>query len=205
MSTSNETRPGGAPASAVCVIPRLIVPRRFHDPRGWLSETYSERAFTAFGLTCRFVQDNQSYSARRGTIRGLHLQVPPRAQAKLVRVVRGRILDLAVDVRRGSPTYGQFVSAELSADNGHQLFVPAGFAHGFCTLDDDVEVVYKVSDFYAPDCERGLRWDDPAIGIPWPVAAAGASVSDKDAMLPLLADWTSPFEYDGVPLGPLGV
>lgn len=201
MSTTTENRP--AAQSGAGLLPRLIVPRRFHDPRGWLSETYSERAFHELGITCCFVQDNQSYSARRGTIRGLHLQVPPRAQAKLVRVLRGRILDVAVDVRRGSPTYGRFVSAELSAENGRQLFIPAGFAHGFCTLDDDVDVFYKVSDFYAPDCERGMRWDDPAIGIPWPVAAGEASVSEKDAELPLLAAWTSPFDYDGMPLRPL--
>ncbi len=184
-------------------VPRLLVPKRFQDARGWFSETYSERGFAALGITCRFVQDNQSYSARRGTIRGLHLQIPPRAQAKIVRAVRGRILDVAVDVRRGSPTYGRFVSVELSAENGRQLYVPVGFAHAFCTLVDDVEVAYKVSDFYAPECERGIRWDDSSIGIPWPVRAGEAGVSDKDAVLPLLSGWESPFEYEGVPLAPL--
>jgi dTDP-4-dehydrorhamnose 3,5-epimerase len=184
--------------------PSLIVGKRISDSRGWFSETYSERAFAEYGVTCRFVQDNQSYSARRGTIRGLHFQVPPKAQAKLVRVMRGRILDVAVDLRRGSPTYGGFVASELSAENGRQLYVPVGFAHGFCTLDDDVDVVYKVSDFYGPECDGGIRWDDPSIGIPWPVGAAEATVSAKDMMLPLLRDWTSPFAYDGVPLAPLG-
>jgi dTDP-4-dehydrorhamnose 3,5-epimerase len=187
-------------ASSTNAQPRLLEPKRFSDTRGWFSETYSERAFAILGIAVRFVQDNQSYSTRRGTIRGLHFQVPPRAQAKLVRVVRGRILDVAVDVRRGSPTYGRFVSAELSAENGRQLYIPVGFAHAFCTLDDHVEVVYKVSDVYAPEYEQGLRWDDPTIGVPWPVAPAEASVSDKDAALPTLVSWTSPFGYDGVPL-----
>ncbi len=204
MSTRTESRPAGAAPPAASTLPRLIVPRRFGDARGWLSETYSEQAFASYGITCRFVQDNQSYSARRGTIRGLHLQVPPKAQAKLVRAVRGRILDVAIDLRRGSPTYGRFVSAELSAENGRQLFIPIGFAHGFCTLDDAVDVVYKVSDFYAPECEQGLRWDDPTIAVPWPLDVGEARMSEKDARLPLLADWTSPFEYGGDPLAPLG-
>jgi dTDP-4-dehydrorhamnose 3,5-epimerase len=118
-------------------------------------------------------------------------------------VVRGRILDIAVDVRRGSPTYGGFVCAELSADNGHQLYVPGGFAHGFCTLSDEAEVVYKVSAHYAPDCEGGLHWDDPELGIPWPVSASQAVVSDRDARLPKLKELRSPFDYDGAPLEPL--
>jgi dTDP-4-dehydrorhamnose 3,5-epimerase len=183
--------------------PRLIVPRRFADQRGWFAETFNEGRFASTGIACRFVQDNQSYSARKGTIRGIHFQRPPHAQAKLVRVVRGRILDVAVDVRRGSPTYGRFVSAELSAENGRQLYVPVGFAHAFCTLDDDVDVVYKVSDFYAAECEGGIRWDDPAIAVPWPARPDEVGLSDKDARLPLLREFESPFDYDGVPLAPL--
>src|SRR5215471_3816324 len=131
-------------------LPRIIVPKRHVDDRGWFSETYHEQRLRALGITCRFVQDNQSSSKRAGTLRGLHFQRPPMAQAKLVSVLRGRILDVAVDIRRDSPTYGTCVSAELSADNGHQLYIPVGYAHGFCTLEDDVDVMYKVSSHYAP-------------------------------------------------------
>lgn len=184
-------------------LPRLIVPKRFVDQRGWFCETWNERRLAAEGLSIRFVQDNESCSARRGTIRGLHYQAPPHAQAKLVRAVRGRIYDVAVDVRRGSPTYGRFVGAELSDQNGHQLYIPAGFAHGFCSLDEQVQVAYKVSDFYAPECEGGIRFDDATIAIPWPVAPDLVCTSDKDARHPALADWESPFDYDGVPLTPL--
>ena len=188
MSTSIESRPADdAPRSAAGTLPRLIVPRRFHDPRGWLSETYSEHAFANYGVTCRFVQDNQSYSARRGTIRGLHLQVPPRAQAKLVRVLRGAILDIAVDVRAGSPTYGRWVSAELTAERGEQLFVPRGFAHGYSTLTDDCELAYKVDGLYAPQTEGGVIWNDPDLGIDWRVDGE-AVLSDKDKVLPRLKD-----------------
>ena len=179
---------------------QLIEPKRFGDARGWFTEVYSERAFDARGITCRFVQDNHSLSVPRFTLRGLHFQAPPHGQDKLVRCIRGRILDVAVDVRRGSPTYGQSVAAELTAENGHQLFVPVGFAHAFLTLEEDCEVTYKVSDIYAPDCDGGIRWD--SAGIDWPIPGGGApELSDKDKRLPTLAEFDSPFPYDGRPLG----
>lgn len=184
-------------------IPVLLATRRHADSRGWFTESYNARTLATHGIACRFVQDNQSMSTRKGTIRGLHFQMPPMAQAKLVRVIRGSVLDVAVDIRRGSPTYGKFVSAQLSADNGHQLYVPAGFAHGFCTLEDSTEVSYKVSEFYSPQHDAGLRWDDPQIAIPWPVEHRDAVVSGKDAEQPRLDEWQSVFSYTGVPLGPL--
>lgn len=184
-------------------LPSLIRPRRFGDARGWFMETYSEAAALTAGIGVRFVQDNQSFSAKEGTIRGLHLQRPPRAQAKLVRCVRGSIMDYAVDVRRGSPTYGQFVAVKLTAEGGEQLFVPFGFAHGFVTLEPDVEIAYKVSDVYAPDSDGGIIWNDSTIGIDWPLPPSGAVLSDKDKLLPTLAEFDSPFDYDGHPLAPL--
>jgi dTDP-4-dehydrorhamnose 3,5-epimerase len=186
---------------------QLIRPKRFGDSRGWFTEVYSEPAFAALGITCRFVQDNHSLSAPRHTLRGLHFQTPDRGQDKLVRCIRGRIFDVAVDVRKGSPTWGQWVGAELTAENGHQLFIPIGFAHGFVTLDDDCEVTYKCSDTYAPANDGGIRWDDPAIGgsgIDWPIPAGTIpELSDKDRVQPFLADFDSPFVYDGRPLEPL--
>lgn len=182
---------------------KLIRPKRFGDDRGWFSETYSEQAWATHGVTCRFVQDNHSYSRPVGTIRGIHFQAAPHAQDKLVRCVRGRIMDYAVDLRKGSPTYGQHVAAELTADNGHQLFVPVGFGHAFVTLETDVEVIYKVSDVYAPDCDGGVAWNCPAIGIDWPLPEGGPTLSAKDMALPALADFDSPFIYDGRPLLPL--
>lgn len=166
-------------------------------------ETYSETALAKIGVTCRFVQDNHSLSRFTGTIRGIHFQSPPHAQDKLVRCTRGRIIDYAVDLRHGSPTYGQHVAAELSADNGDQLFVPVGFGHAFVTLEPDTEVMYKVSDVYAPQCDGGIRWDCPDIGIDWPLPFGGPTLSDKDVRLPALADFDSPFSYDGNPLLPL--
>lgn len=168
--------------------PLLVSARRFSDARGHFGEIFSRRDFAALGISEEMVQDNQSFSARPGTVRGLHFQVPPRAQAKLVRVLRGRILDVAVDIRHGSATYGQHVTAELSAENGLMLYVPVGFAHGFATLEPDTEVAYKVSDTYAPDCDRGLAWDDPALGIAWGIAPEAAVLSDKDRRHPRLAD-----------------
>lgn len=162
----------------------LIVPKRFGDNRGYFSEIYSARALAEAGIEATFVQDNLSVSAAAGTVRGLHFQRPPSAQAKLVRVGRGRVLDVAVDIRRGSPSYGRHVSTELSAEGGEQLFIPAGFAHGFCTLEPNTEVVYKVSNYYAPDAEAGILWRDSALGIAWPVAADKAVLSAKDAALP---------------------
>lgn len=180
----------------------LLKPRRFGDDRGWFSETYSRRAAEAAGIADEFVQDNHSLSRPAGTIRGLHFQTPPHGQGKLVRCTRGRIMDYAVDIRRGSPTYGRHVAAELTAENGHQLWVPVGFAHAFCTLEPDCEVVYKVTDYYAPQNDGGLRWDDPEIGIAWPLPASGPVLSEKDTKLPTLAEFDSPFAYDGEPLPP---
>jgi dTDP-4-dehydrorhamnose 3,5-epimerase len=173
---------------------KLITPNIFRDPRGFFSETYNKRAFVEAGIEAEFVQDNHSLSRERGIVRGLHFQVPPRAQDKLVRVVRGAIFDVAVDIRSGSPTYGRHVSAVLSAENWCQLWVPKGFAHGFCTLEPDTEVVYKVTDLYAPECDKGIAWDDPSLGIEWPVAARAAIVSDKDRRHPRLAEVESPFD-----------
>ena len=177
---------------------QLIRPKRHGDARGWFTEVYSEHAFAARDITCRFVQDNHSLSMPAFTLRGLHFQTPPHGQDKLVRCIRGRIFDVAVDVRAGSPTFGQWVGAELSAANGDQLFVPVGFAHAFLTLEPECEVSYKVSDLYAPECDGGIRWDDPAIGIDWPLpTGTRPELSPKDAGLPLLAEWHSPFSYDG--------
>lgn len=166
----------------------LLEPRRFEDARGFFSEVFSRAAFEAAGIPTEFVQDNHSLSRQLGVVRGLHFQVPPRAQGKLVRVPRGRILDVALDLRRSSPTYGQWVAEELSFANWRQMWIPAGFAHGFVTLEPDSEVLYKVTDSYAPDCDRGLAWDDPEIGIDWPVDPGSAVLSDKDRRNPRLAD-----------------
>lgn len=168
--------------------PLLLSVRRFVDARGVFVETYNRRDFAALGISDEFVQDNQSLSKAPGTVRGLHFQTPPAAQAKLVRVLRGRVLDVAVDLRTGSPSYGRHVTAELSAENGLMLYVPAGFAHGFVTREPDTEVAYKVTALYAPECDRGLAWDDPALGIDWGVDPAAAILSDKDRRLPRLAE-----------------
>lgn len=174
---------------------KLLRPKRFGDQRGYFAETYSRRTFVGLGVAMEFVQDNHSLSAAAGTVRGLHFQVPPHAQAKLVRCGRGAIFDVAVDIRRGSPTRGQWVGHELSADNGVQLYIPAGFAHGFVTLLPDSEIIYKCSDYYAPECEGALRWDDPAINIDWPFEGR-VVLSRKDAEAPLLADLKSPFVWE---------
>ena len=183
--------------------PTLLRPRRFGDNRGWFMETYSENFAAVAGITDRFVQDNQSFSAFEGTIRGIHFQRSPYAQAKLVRCVRGSVLDYAVDLRRASPTYGQHVAARLTADGGEQLYIPVGFGHAFVTLAPNVEVAYKCTEAYAPDCEGGVLWSCPMIGIDWPLPASGPVLSDKDRLLPTLAEFDSPFEYDGQPLKPL--
>ncbi|WP_431268539.1 dTDP-4-dehydrorhamnose 3,5-epimerase [Dankookia sp. P2] len=174
--------------------PVLITPRRFGDHRGFFLETYSARDFAALGISDVFVQDNHSLSARPGTIRGMHFQLPPHAQAKLVRVLRGAILDIAVDIRRSSPSYGRHVAVELTAENAQQLYIPAGFAHGFCTLGPDTEVAYKVTDLYAPDCDRGIAWDDPDLALPWPFDAAMVQLSDKDRRAPRLRDLPTAFD-----------
>jgi dTDP-4-dehydrorhamnose 3,5-epimerase len=171
----------------------VVATARHADARGHFSETYSARDFAAAGIGCAFVQDNQSLSREKGTIRGLHFQLPPAAQAKLVRVVRGGVFDVAVDLRTGSPTFGRHASAVLSAGNGHQIFIPVGFAHGFCTLEPDTEVFYKVDAPYSPAHERGLRWDDPALAIAWPEGAK--TLSEKDRALPLLSELRDVFEY----------
>ena len=177
-----------------------ITPKRFEDARGWFSETYRRDRFVAAGIEAEFVQDNQSFSRPAGTLRGIHFQSPPHAQAKLVRCLQGRIWDVAVDLRQGSPTYGQSVAAELTADKGEQLYIPAGFGHAFLTLEPDTQVAYKVDDFYAPECDGGIRWDDPDLAISWPLPGAAPELSDKDKKLPLLKDFVSPFAYDGRPL-----
>lgn len=174
---------------------KVIRPRRRGDARGFFSETYSREALAAAGIGIDFVQDNHAYSAAASTVRGLHFQSPPFAQHKLVRVMRGAILDVAVDIRAGSPTYGRHVSAVISAGNWCQILVPAGFAHGLATLEPETEVLYKVSAPYAPAYDQGLRWNDPALGILWPVAEAAAIVSDKDRAQPLLADLPGWFHY----------
>ena len=165
----------------------LITPPRFGDSRGFFSEVFNRERFAAAGVDAEFVQDNQSLSREKGVIRGLHCQVAPYAQGKLVRCVRGAIWDVAVDARVGSATYGQWAAAELSAENWAQLWVPAGFLHGFCTLEADTEVLYKVTDRYSKECERGVIWNDPALALPWPVAAGEAVLSEKDLVLPTLA------------------
>lgn len=167
---------------------KIIRPKKFGDHRGFFSETYSKRSFEAAGLHYDFVQDNQSLSAEVGTVRGLHFQLPPFAQDKLLRVVRGAILDVAVDIRKGSPTFGKHVSAVISAEEWNQILVPIGFAHGFCTLEPDTEVIYKVTNFYSAEHDRGLLWNDPELGIDWPVAADKAQLSDKDRRNPRLAE-----------------
>lgn len=164
-----------------------IAPKKFGDDRGFFSETYNKERFAEAGIALDFVQDNHSYSAARGVLRGLHYQLPPRAQDKLVRVTRGSVFDVAVDIRRSSPTFGQWVSAVISAREWNQLLVPKGFAHGFVTLEEDTEVIYKVTDFYSPEHDRSIRYDDPEIGIEWPVGAGDIQLSAKDRDAPLLA------------------
>jgi dTDP-4-dehydrorhamnose 3,5-epimerase len=174
---------------------RRITPPRFGDARGWFSEVWNARKMAEIGVDAAFVQDNESRSAARGTVRGLHYQRPPNAQGKLVRVVRGAVLDVAVDVRRGSPTYGRWVAEELSAENGAMLWVPRGFLHGFVTLERETLVIYKVDGFYAPDCDGAIRFDDPDLGIDWGIDPADAVLSDKDAAAPAFKGFDTPFEY----------
>jgi len=166
----------------------LVTPPRFGDARGFFSEVFKLGAFRDAGVDIPFVQDNQSLSRERGVVRGLHCQVAPHPQGKLVRCIKGAIWDVAVDARRGSPTSGQWDAAELSAENWAQLWVPPGFLHGFCTLQRDTEVIYKVTDVYDRDSERGVVWDDPDLALPWPVRPDEAVLSDKDRVLPRWAD-----------------
>ena len=171
----------------------LVRSRKFDDERGFFMETYKEQAFRDGGIDSVFVQDNHSMSTARGTLRGLHFQTPPFAQAKLVRVQRGSIFDVAVDLRRQSQTFGKWCGAKLTARGGEQLFVPRGFAHGFCTLEEDTEVLYKVDDVYAPSHDAGLAWNDPILSIDWPMAGADIITSQKDARLPPFSTFQSPF------------
>ena len=172
----------------------LITPRRFGDDRGFFAETWSRRFLAAAGIAEDFVQDNHSLSHKTGTVRGLHFQSPPHAQAKLVRCGRGALYDVAVDIRRGSATYGQGVGVELSAENGRQLLIPAGFLHGFVTRADDTEIVYKCSDYYAPDCDGAVAWN--SVGIDWGLTGDPV-LSGKDAAAPALADFVTPFVCEG--------
>lgn len=174
----------------------LIIPRKFGDHRGYFMETFRENLFQEHAGPVRFVQDNRSLSAEAGTVRGLHFQLPPRALGKLVSCTAGALLDVAVDIRKGSPTYGQHVSAELTAENGVQLWVPAGFAHGFCTLMPNTIISYKVTDYYSPEHDRGLLWNDPALGIDWPVSGENAVLSEKDRHQPTLADLPTSFVFE---------
>jgi dTDP-4-dehydrorhamnose 3,5-epimerase len=172
-----------------------IVPERLGDARGFFSEVYNREAWAAGGVGVGFVQDNHSFSQAVGVLRGLHFQTPPFAQDKLVRVTRGAVFDVAVDIRHGSPTYGQWVGVEISAEKWNQLFVPAGFAHGFVTLTPDVEFLYKVSNVYSQPNDRSVRYDDPAIGIEWPLAADRLTLSDKDRAAPMLSETDTGFTY----------
>ena len=181
-------------ATAIPDVKEIKPVRRF-DPRGFFAEIFREELLRQHGIAVSFVQENLSLSVDRGVVRGLHFQIPPAAQAKLVRVAAGAIFDVAVDIRRGSPTYGHHVGLVLSADDGNQLFVPEGFAHGFCTLEPNTEVVYKVNRYYSPEHDRGLRWNDPALAIAWPVEHGEALLSDKDRQQPPLAELPHHFDY----------
>jgi dTDP-4-dehydrorhamnose 3,5-epimerase len=173
----------------------ILEPRRFGDHRGFFAECWNRKTLAEAGLDHNFVQDNQSLSRAAGTVRGLHFQSPPRAQVKLVRCGKGRIFDVAVDVRLGSPTYGQWAGAELTAENGWQLLIPEGFLHAFMTLEPDTEVLYKCTDYYAPESDGAVRWD--SCGIDWPQLGVEPTLSDKDSNAPAMADFASPFRYEG--------
>lgn len=172
-----------------------IRPVRHRDPRGFFSEIFREDVLHQHGIDVPFVQENHSLSVEKGVVRGLHFQLPPMSQAKLVRVAAGSVLDVAVDLRQGSPTYRRHVALVLSAADGNQLFIPDGFAHGFCTLEPNTEIVYKVNRYYSAEHDRGLAWDDPELGIAWPVDREAALLSDKDRRQPRLADLPAAFRY----------
>jgi dTDP-4-dehydrorhamnose 3,5-epimerase len=174
-----------------------IKPRKFGDDRGFFSETFNAQRFADAGVSMPWVQDNQSLSAAKYTLRGLHFQAPPFAQDKLVRVLKGSILDVAIDIRHGSPTFGQWVSLEVSAKAFNQILVPKGFAHGFLTLEPDTEVLYKVSAPYSGEHDRGIRWDDPEIGIDWPLGGETPMLSDKDKVAPTLSETPVIFTFEG--------
>lgn len=168
--------------------PLVIVPRKFSDARGFLSETYSDATFGAKVAPVRFVQENHTYTEHAGTIRGIHFQVPPHAQAKLVRVVRGAIFDIAVDLRAGSPNFGRHTVVELSAASWDQIWIPEGFGHGLCTLEPHTEIIYKMTAPYRPDSERGIAWDDPDLAIAWPLGQRQPVLSERDRAHPRLAE-----------------
>lgn len=172
---------------------KILVPKKFGDHRGFFSETFNQKFLADQGIEARFVQDNHSLSVEKGVVRGLHYQMQPMAQDKLVRVVRGAILDIAVDIRRSSPTFGKHVSAVISAENWREILVPIGFAHGFVTLEPNTEVIYKVSNYYSPAHERGIRWNDPALGIEWGISPEHAVLSKRDTEHPMLKDATDLF------------
>lgn len=174
----------------------VLTPKRFGDARGFFSESWNRRLLASHGVDLDFVQDNHSMSMTPNTVRGLHFQSPPHAQDKLVRCGRGRLFDVAVDIRRGSPTFGRWFGIELSAENGRQLLVPKGFLHGFATREAETEICYKCTDYYAPDCDGAVRFDDPSIGIDWGLTGP-AVLSGKDAAAPLMADFHSPFTWQG--------
>lgn len=172
----------------------LVEPKRFGDNRGYFSELFKSKVFNeATGQSWDFVQDNFSYSQQKGTVRGLHFQSPPHAQGKLVRCPRGRVMDVAVDARKDSSTYGKHVAVELSAENGLQLWVPPGFLHGFATLEEDCELAYKVTDYYSPECDGGVRWNSPSLNINWGIPDSSAQLSDKDKVATLFTEFQSPF------------
>jgi dTDP-4-dehydrorhamnose 3,5-epimerase len=173
---------------------KVIIAKKHSDSRGFFSETHNQRTWDERGLTFRFVQDNHSYSREAGVVRGMHFQSAPYAQDKLVRVVRGRILDIVVDIRRSSLTFGRHLAIELSSDNWQQLLVPVGFAHGFCTLEPHTETLYKVTNYYSAQHDRGIAWDDPDLRLPWPISPDCAILSDKDRQWPRLRDAAEIFD-----------
>src|SRR5271169_3486833 len=175
---------------------KIITPMRQGDERGFFSEVFKENVLQKHGIDVHFVQDNHSLSASKGVVRGLHFQIPPFAQAKLLRVTAGSVFDVAVDIRWGSPSFGRHVAAVLSAADWNHIFIPEGFAHGYCTLEPDTEVIYKVSAYYSPEHDRGLLWNDPALGIAWPVSADDALVSDRDRKHPGLSHLPRYFRYE---------
>jgi dTDP-4-dehydrorhamnose 3,5-epimerase len=197
----NSAEEGGMNVASLSIPDvKILEPERFGDQRGFFSETYNRRTLAKLGIELEFVQDNHSMSRSNGTIRGLHYQSPPCAQDKLVRVIRGSILDVAVDLRQGSPTYGKHVAAVISAKAWNQVLVPIGFAHGFCTLEPDTEIIYKATNYYSPEHDQGVLWKDPALGIEWPVSEETAVLSSKDRCLPRLSEIVSPFAYMCHPL-----
>ena len=194
----HELESGMPLADFACPTPVALTPRRFGDERGFFSETWNRRRSADLGIDVDFVQDNQSLSRDVGVVRGLHCQAPPHEQGKLVRVIRGAVLDVAVDVRRGSPSYGRWSAIILSEENGTQFYLPPGYLHGFVTRAPETEVLYKCTDYYAPECERAVRYDDPGLGIDWGLGSRDAILSDKDRQAGTFKEFTSPFIYERI-------